>query len=240
MPNRILKESICVSDSINQLKWFEEVLFYRLIVNCDDYGRYDGRPAIIKNKLFPLKDDLTLKVVTDAINKLASAGLVILYKYEDKPFLYLPTWELHQTIRAKKSKFPPPEENLQASEIICKQMHADASRCKQMHANVPVIQSESESESYSESYSLEAHASKRFSEPTVEEVSAYCRERGNNIDPQRFVDYYTSNGWMVGRNKMKDWKAAVRTWEKQEYSTGSKNSEKSTNNIFLQMLDEGM
>ena len=128
MPNRILKESICVSDSINQLKWFEEVLFYRLIVNCDDYGRYDGRPAIIKNKLFPLKDDLTLKVVTDAINKLASAGLVILYKYEDKPFLYLPTWELHQTIRAKKSKFPPPEENLQASEIICKQMHADASK----------------------------------------------------------------------------------------------------------------
>lgn len=238
MPNRILKESICVSDSINQLKWFEEVLFYRLIVNCDDYGRYDGRPAIIKNKLFPLKDDLTLKVVTDAINKLASAGLVILYKYEDKPFLYLPTWELHQTIRAKKSKFPPPEENLQASEIICKQMHADASRCMQMHANVPVIQSESES--YSESYSEEAHASKRFSEPTVEEVSAYCRERGNNIDPQRFVDYYTSNGWMVGRNKMKDWKAAVRTWEKQEYSTGSKNSEKSTNNIFLQMLDEGM
>lgn len=238
MPNRILKESICVSDSINQLKWFEEVLFYRLIVNCDDYGRYDGRPAIIKNKLFPLKDDLTLKVVTDAINKLASAGLVILYKYEDKPFLYLPTWELHQTIRAKKSKFPPPEENLQASEIICKQMHADASRCKQMQANVPVIQSESES--YSESYSEEAHASKRFSEPTVEEVSAYCRERGNNIDPQRFVDYYTSNGWMVGRNKMKDWKAAVRTWEKQEYSTGSKNSEKSTNNIFLQMLDEGM
>lgn len=240
MPNRILKESICVSDSINQLKWFEEVLFYRLIVNCDDYGRYDGRPAIIKNKLFPLKDDLTLKVVTDAINKLASAGLVILYKYEDKPFLYLPTWELHQTIRAKKSKFPPPEENLQASEIICKQMHADASRCKQMQANVPVIQSESESESYSESYSEEAHASKRFSEPTVEEVSAYCRERGNNIDPQRFVDYYTSNGWMVGRNKMKDWKAAVRTWENKEYSTGSKNSEKSTNNIFLQMLDEGM
>lgn len=238
MPNRILKESICVSDSINQLKWFEEVLFYRLIVNCDDYGRYDGRPAIIKNKLFPLKDDLTLKVVTDAINKLASAGLVILYKYEDKPFLYLPTWELHQTIRAKKSKFPPPEENLQSSEIICKQMHADASRCKQMQANVPVIQSESES--YSESYSEEAHASKRFSEPTVEDVSAYCRERGNNIDPQRFVDYYTSNGWMVGRNKMKDWKAAVRTWEKQEYSTGSKNSEKSTNNIFLQMLDEGM
>lgn len=216
MPNRILKESICTSDSVNQLKWFEEVLFYRLIVNCDDYGRYDGRPAIIKNKLFPLKDDLTLKVVTDAIYKLANAGLVILYEYEGKPFLYLPTWELHQTIRAKKSKYPAPEENLQASESICKQMQADASMCNQLQANVPVIQSNTESYSESESNSLYAQKNKRFEEPTVEEVAAYCRERGNSVDPQRFVDYYTANGWMVGRNKMKDWKASVRTWERRE------------------------
>jgi hypothetical protein len=56
---------------------------------------------------------------------------------------------------------------------------------------------------------------KKFIPPTVEEVRAYCQERGNNVDPQTFVDYYKSNGWMVGRNKMKDWKAAVRsTWEK--------------------------
>lgn len=56
MPNRLLRESICRSESIDALSWFEEVLFYRLIVNCDDYGRFDGRPAIIKGSLFPLKD----------------------------------------------------------------------------------------------------------------------------------------------------------------------------------------
>lgn len=55
---------------------------------------------------------------------------------------------------------------------------------------------------------------KRFSPPTIEEVKAYCEERKNNVDAGRFVDYYTANGWMVGKNKMKDWKAAVRTWEK--------------------------
>ena len=55
---------------------------------------------------------------------------------------------------------------------------------------------------------------KRFIPPTIEDVKAYCVERKNNVDAQRFVDYYESNGWMVGRNKMKDWKAAVRTWEK--------------------------
>lgn len=55
-----------------------------------------------------------------------------------------------------------------------------------------------------------------FTPPTREEVAAYCRERRNKVDPQRFIDYYTSNGWMVGKNPMKDWKAAVRRWEKSE------------------------
>ena len=54
---------------------------------------------------------------------------------------------------------------------------------------------------------------KRFAAPTVEEVRAYCEERGNSVDAQRFVDYYGANGWKVGKNPMKDWKAAVRTWE---------------------------
>lgn len=53
-----------------------------------------------------------------------------------------------------------------------------------------------------------------FKKPTLEEVEEYCNERQNNIDPQRFIDYYTANGWKVGRNSMKNWKAAVRVWEK--------------------------
>lgn len=63
--------------------------------------------------------------------------------------------------------------------------------------------------------------SKRFTPPTVEEVKAYCSERNNNVDAQRFVDYYTSNGWLVGKNKMKDWKAAVRTWERNNTSSSN-------------------
>lgn len=57
---------------------------------------------------------------------------------------------------------------------------------------------------------------KRFTPPTVEEVEAYCFERNNKVDAERFVDFYASNGWRVGKNPMKDWKAAVRTWEKRE------------------------
>lgn len=57
-----------------------------------------------------------------------------------------------------------------------------------------------------------------FIAPTVAEVADYCRERGNNVDPDKFVSYYESNGWHVGRNKMKDWRAAVRTWERNSRS----------------------
>ena len=56
----------------------------------------------------------------------------------------------------------------------------------------------------------------RFSPPSLEEVKSYCLERKNNVDPERFINYYTSNGWKVGKNSMKDWQAAVRTWEKDD------------------------
>ena len=55
-----------------------------------------------------------------------------------------------------------------------------------------------------------------FAPPSVEEVKAYCAERGNKVDAERFVDYYTANGWMYGKTRMKDWKAVVRNWEKQD------------------------
>ena len=60
----------------------------------------------------------------------------------------------------------------------------------------------------------EGKSKKRFTKPTLEDVQAYCKERNNNVDAQRWFDYYSSNGWKVGKNPMKDWKACVRTWER--------------------------
>lgn len=58
--------------------------------------------------------------------------------------------------------------------------------------------------------------------PTLEEVEAYCRQRGNEVDARVFVDFYTAKDWMIGKNKMKDWQAAVRTWEKNKRDTHQK------------------
>lgn len=67
-------------------------------------------------------------------------------------------------------------------------------------------------------------SSRVFTPPTREEVAAYCLERRNKVDPERFIDYYTSNGWMVGKNHMKDWKATIRRWEKSEDKPAEKSS----------------
>jgi len=143
LPNRILKESICSSQSIDQLKPQEEIVFYRLIVCCDDFGRLDARPKILKSKLFPLKDSVTHKNISDSLTMLASVGLVKLYEVEGEPFLFLPTWEKHQQMRAKKSKYPAPDINgYQMKSCDCNSPR-----------NPIRIQSESESESESNSNS---------------------------------------------------------------------------------------
>lgn len=79
---------------------------------------------------------------------------------------------------------------------------------------------------------------KKFVPPTVEEVAAYCLERKNKVDAAYFVDHYTSNGWKVGKQNMKDWKAAVRTWEKNGYNQPSKKQDAVEPNGYSFDLEE--
>jgi hypothetical protein len=79
---------------------------------------------------------------------------------------------------------------------------------------------------------------KTFSKPTVEEVKAYCSERKNNVDAEKFCDFYESKGWKVGKESMKDWKASVRTWEKGNNSSPPKPPNKPTNAYHNAMQSE--
>jgi len=63
---------------------------------------------------------------------------------------------------------------------------------------------------------IKSIGAKKFAPPSLQEVTSYCRERQNTVDPQKFIDFYQGKGWMVGKNKMKDWKACVRTWENRD------------------------
>lgn len=131
MPNRIIKDSMCRSDSVNAMSDFQFRLWVSLITYVDDYGRGDARPAIIKGTCFPLKEKVTDKAIDTALRGLARLGSIGLYEVNGKPYLFFPNWADHQTIRNAKSKFPAPPEHLNTVEI----------NCMQVPANVPVIQS---------------------------------------------------------------------------------------------------
>lgn len=143
MPNRVIKESIKRSPQIDALTWFEEVVFYRLIVTADDYGCIDGRPVLIKNELFPTRENVTRKSVEDAITKLVAVGLLYQYEVDGKPYLAFPTWEKHQRIRNKHRKYPAPPNDI----------HLSANCCQTPASCQPESESESESELESESKS---------------------------------------------------------------------------------------
>ena len=111
------------------------------------------------------------------------------------------------------------EANAQATAILYAQAHGQASAeadGQQNKINKIKEKKEKENNIYN------GDKSNRFVPPTLEQVQDYCLERGNNVDAETFVDFYSSKGWMVGKNKMKDWKAAVRTWERKEQKPPNK------------------
>lgn len=110
MPNRIIKESICDDEKVAQLKDFEFRLWIGLITQADDAGRGDARPAIIKGRVFPLRDQVTVKIISDGLHALATIGLIDLYKVGGRLYYVLPSWSKHQRIRDCKPKYPAPED----------------------------------------------------------------------------------------------------------------------------------
>ena len=148
MPNRILKESICTSESIDSLTAYQEVFFYRLLVNCDDYGRMDGRPRVISSKLFPLCD-YNENLIEQTLSVLADRDFIMLYTVDSRRYIQVKAWDKHQQVRARKSKYPSPNDiNDQDNADFCNQMISDDIKCPRNP-----IQSESESESQSVSVS---------------------------------------------------------------------------------------
>lgn len=105
------------------------------------------------------------------------------------------------------------QDDCRESEISEKRAIAGALGGKQKQANIANANFATKEEEQKEP---EKPKQKRFQPPTLEEVKAYCAERNNSVDAEHWFDYYTSNGWRVGKNPMKDWKGAVRTWEKSE------------------------
>jgi hypothetical protein len=138
MPNRILKESIRTSSEIDALSPEEEVLFYRLLVACDDFGRFDARAKVVRAACFPLKEDMTSARVSTGLDRLVAVGLIWFYDTREGHFLQVRSWQKHQQTRAAHSKYPDPPVN-PALQSACPQVISNASNGNQPISAATVI-----------------------------------------------------------------------------------------------------
>ena len=117
LPTRYLKPGIRDSELIDGLSPMAEVMFYRLLVTVDDFGRFDARPSMLKSQCFPIKDKITPKNCQEYLQELVEAGLVLAYMAEGKPFLQVLRWD--NVPRSKESKYPEYSDS-------CAQMYTSA------------------------------------------------------------------------------------------------------------------
>jgi hypothetical protein len=184
-----------------------------LFTVCDREGRFEWRPRRLKTDIIPY-DDIDVSRVLDAW---VTRGLVVKYRVGDAWFGCIPTFTKHQVInnREAASDLPDPAS---ADEVINQGnqplAHASATREPRVDDATPTPLSPAQAEGKGREGKERGENRRRFTPPTLEEVTAYIAERRSPVDPQRWMDHYTAKGWVVGKSPMKDWQASVRTWER--------------------------
>ena len=230
---RMFAKTIVLSDAFLDMPLSARCLYFTLGMLADDDG-FVNSPKSIMRQAGASTDDLNLLMAKRFILAFDSGVIVIKH------------WRIHNYIqkdRYKESKYMEEKATLMLDQngAYTECIQDVSTLDTQVRLGKDRVRIElgegSIGEDNEDSATPPPTRSKRFIPPTVDEVRAYCRERQNGVDPQRFVDYYSSNGWMVGKNKMKDWKAAVRTWEQKERQYSRPAAPKSSN-PFLDMLED--
>lgn len=202
--SRNIKPGFFTNDRLAEKHPLTRILFAALWPIADREGRLEDRPKKIKALCLPFDDH----DVDSALDDLASGDdpFLIRYEVDGRKYLQLVNWHRHQSphVREPESVIPPAPDKPVLSTSPVSVEPVGSSKRESGIRNQESVRGNQESEG----------RSTRFIPPTVDEVEAYCRERSNQVDSQRFVDFYTSKGWKVGKSSMKDWKASVRGWEK--------------------------
>ena len=228
---RMFAKTIIDSDAFLDMPLSTQALYFHLSMRADDEG-FVNNPKKIARMIGADDDSLKLLIMKKFIIPFDSGIVVIKH------------WKIHNYIRIDRFKETVYKE--ERSQLVFNENGAytkKSDECKPdsekpdatgMSVGIPdgsqlVYQMETQDRLGKDRLGKDrlggnvcadapTRTAKRFTPPTIDEVQAYCQERKNNVDAERFIDYYTSNGWKVGKNPMKDWKAAVRTWERQGWA----------------------
>lgn len=216
---RMFAKTIIDSDVFLEMPLSTQALYFHLAMRADDDG-FVNNPKKIQRMINADDDSLRLLCAKKFLIPFESGVVVIRH------------WKLHNYIQKDRYKETVYQEEKRALELqsngIYKELDTECVHDvykpdtqvrlgKVSIGKVNNMGDETENKS-PEICPPDKKPSKRFIKPTLEEVRAYCQERNNSVDPERFINYYESNGWKVGKNSMKDWKAAVRTWENSGYN----------------------
>ena len=204
-------KKITESDAFLDMPSSTQMLYFHFSMNADDDG-FVNNPKKIQKMCGASDDDFKL---------LIAKSFIILF---DSGIIVIKHWKMHNYIQA--DRYRPTDYVEEKSMLGIKSNKAytlDVSKMdteciqngyigKDSIGKVSIDKDSIDKDSKGES--VRGEKAKRFYPPTLDEVKQYCEERKNNIDPMAFIDFYSSKGWMIGKNRMKDWKAAVRTWER--------------------------
>ena len=244
---RMFTEKITESDTFLDMPLSTQALYFHYCMNADDDG-FVKNPKRIQKMLGASEDDSKLLIVKRFVLPFDSGIIVIKH------------WRMHNLLR--KDRYKPSEYIEEKSLLNIKENGAytfdsnqgiplmttkwqpnDNQMAPQYSLGKDSIDKISIEESNSDEQ-VTIPSSKKFIPPTIEEVKSYCEERQNGIDAENFIAFYSSKGWKVGNQSMKDWKSAVITWEKREKKASKKdhfirnNYSKDQINSLISNLDE--
>lgn len=203
---RMFTKRITESDAFLDMPSSTQMLYFHFSMNADDDG-FVNNPKKIQKMCGASDDDFKL---------LIAKSFIILF---DSGIIVIKHWKMHNYIQA--DRYRPTDYVEEKSMLGIKSNKAYTLDVSKMDTEciqngyvgkVSIDKDSIDKDSIGES--SRGEKAKRFYPPTLDEVKQYCEERNNNIDPMAFIDFYSSKGWMIGKNRMKDWKAAVRTWER--------------------------
>ena len=214
---RMFAKTIIDSDAFLDMPLSAQALYFHLSMRADDDG-FVNNPKKVQRMVGASDDDCKLLVMKRFILTFES-GIIVIKHW--KIHNYIQKDRYKETVYLQEKSTLALNENKAYTECIQNGYNLDTQVSIELGKESIEIEEEQKNE-------LKKSTASRFTPPTLEEVQTYCFERGNNVDAERFIDYYTANGWKVGRNSMKDWKAAVRTWEKSDDKTPKRQTEETT------------
>lgn len=214
---RMFALDVIDTDHFCEMPVSARLLYYELGMRGDDEG-------FVQN---PKRIMLTTGTTVDDLKVLAAKGYVILF---DSGVLVITHWQQNNTLK---------NDRFRSTQCIEEKAQIQTTAQKTYRLLLSGTSLEPERNQFGTEVEPQRNLTKRnkaekrtrtsstrrFTPPTIEEVSTYCQERGNGVDAQRFVDFYASKGWKVGSSGMKDWHAAVRNWERRDNKRDEVNGE---------------